>query len=80
MQPNKYLLFQVDTASPKALKMKLLRIYKGLGSIKDTAQRTSLKLDTCKQIHKDYLKRNSSFSLGKAKHLAIDEFSIKERP
>ena len=30
MQPNKYLLFQVDTASQKALKMKLLRIYKGL--------------------------------------------------
>ena len=48
------------------------------GSIKDTAQRTSLKLDTCKQIHKDYLKRNSPFFLGKAKHLAIDEFSIKK--
>lgn len=45
-------------------------------SIKDTAERMGLSWDTCKNIHKRYLKNTVSFSLGNATHLAIDEFSI----
>ncbi len=62
----------------KSLENEVIEDLQRSGSIKDTAQRTSLKWDTCKQIHKDYLKRNTPFFLGKAKHLAIDEFSIKK--
>ena len=48
------------------------------GSVKDTAERTGLSWDTCKDIHKRFLQRTISFSLGDSVHLAIDEFSIKK--
>ena len=48
------------------------------GSIKDTARRTGLGWDLCKDLHKRYLQENISFDLKEAKFLAIDEFSIKK--
>jgi len=48
------------------------------GSISDTANRIGLSWDTCKNIHKRYLQRTISFSIGNSKHLAIDEFSIQK--
>ena len=47
------------------------------GSIKDTSERTGLKWDNCKDIHKHYLKSSLYFDLGDASILAIDEFSIR---
>ena len=61
MQPNKSLLFQVDTASPKAFENEVIEDLQRSGSIKDTAQRTSLKWDTCKQIHERVSKKKHAF-------------------
>lgn len=57
--------------------MEVIEDLKRAVSIKDTSERTGLKWDNCKDIHKHYLKSSLYFDLGDASILAIDEFSIR---
>ena len=61
----------------RRLEMEVIEDLERAGSIKDTSERTGLKWDNCKDIHKYYLKRSLYFDLGDASILAIDEFSIR---
>lgn len=61
----------------RRLEMEVIEDLERAGSIKDTSERTGLKWDNCKDIHKYYLKSSLYFDLGDASILAIDEFSIR---